>query len=348
MSRRPYRVLRSRGGAVSLRFDGRATVVCAALAAALAGITLLTLATGEYELSVGEVLSALAGRGTSGADFIVNTLRLPRLLTALLVGAALGASGAVLQRLSGNPLGSPDIIGFTYGSATGALVVIVLLDGSMLRISGGALAGGAVTAVLIYLLAYRRGLQGNRFILVGIGISAMALAANSYLITEASLTDALEAQAWLVGSLNGRGWDQALMVGLAVAVLLPLGGYYGRRLSMLELGDDTATALGVGVERARLVLLLVSVGLAAIATAATGPIWFLALAAPQLARRLTRTAGAGLVPAALLGALLLAGGDFAVQRVFADTQLPVGTATGTLGGLYLGWLLTSEWRTGRG
>ncbi len=341
------RVLRSRGGAVSLRFDGRSAAVCVALAVGVFGIGLLSLTTGEYELSFGEVLSTLLGQGASGAEFIVHTLRLPRLLTALLVGAALGASGAVLQRLSGNPLGSPDVIGFTYGSATGALVVIVLLDGSMLQISGGALVGGACCAVLIYLLAYSGGVQGYRFILVGIGISAMALAANSYLITKASLTDALAAQAWLVGSVNGRGWDQVLAVGLAVAVLLPLGMYYSRRLALLELGDEAATGLGVGVERARLVLLGVSVGLAAVATAATGPIWFLALAAPQLARRLTRAAGAGLLPAALLGALLLACGDFAVQRLFDDTQLPVGTATGTLGGLYLIWLLTSEWRRGR-
>jgi iron complex transport system permease protein len=347
--RRPVsgHVLRARRDGWSVRVDGRSVLVGAVLSGVLACVVVVTLTSGDYPLSVAEVLSALAGQGDSSADFIVNTLRLPRVLTALFVGAALAVSGAVLQTLSRNPLASPDIIGFTYGSTTGALVVIIVIDGSMAQVAGGALLGGLVTAIAIYLLAFTRGVQGFRFILVGIGIGAMALAMNSYLLTRASLQDALAGQAWLIGSVNGRGWDHAAVVGMALAVLMPLALYHSRRLAMLELGDDAARALGVGVQSSRLILIAVSVALAAIATAAAGPIAFVALAAPQLARKLTKTAGASLVPAALLGALLLTGGDLAVQRLFPSSQLPVGTATGTIGGLYLIWLLAREWRRGR-
>lgn len=340
-------VLRTRRDGWSVRVDGRSVLVGTVLAGVLGCVVVVTLTSGDYPLSVTEVLAALAGQGDSGAHFIVNTLRLPRVLTALFVGAALAVSGAVLQTLSRNPLASPDIIGFTYGSTTGALVVIILIDGSMAQVAGGALLGGLVTAIAIYLLAFTRGVQGFRFILVGIGIGAMALAMNSYLLTRASLQDALAGQAWLIGSVNGRGWDHAVVVGIALAVLMPLALYHGRRLAMLELGDDAARALGIGVTSSRLILIAVSVALAAIATAAAGPIAFVALTAPQVARKLTKTAGASLVPAALLGALLLAGGDLAVQRLFPESQLPVGTATGTIGGLYLIWLLTREWRRGR-
>jgi iron complex transport system permease protein len=340
-------VVRTRGGWLSLRIQGRAVAVSAALLFTFTLVVGITLTTGDFELSVAEVLQALTGNGSGGADFIVNTVRLPRLLTALFVGAALAVSGAILQSLSGNSLGSPDIIGFTNGSATGALLVIIVLHGSMTQIALGALAGGLATAVVVYLLVFTGGLQGFRLVVVGIGVSAMLLALNSYLITRASLQEALEAQTWLIGSLNNRGWDQATGAGIAVAILLPLAFRYARRLSMLEMGGDTAQALGVDVERSRLVLLVVSVALAAFATAATGPIWFVALAAPQLARRLIRSSGPGLVPAALMGAVLLAASDLAVQRIFSPAILPVGTATGTIGGLYLIWLLVTESRKSR-
>ncbi len=335
-----------RTGHVSFRVAERTVLVSFALLLAVVGIGLVTLTTGDFELTVGEVVRSLVGQGDGASDFIVLTLRLPRLVTGVLVGAALAVSGAILQSLSGNPLASPDIIGFVQGSATGAILVIVLVDGSMAQIGAGAVVGGVLTSVVVYLLAFRQGVQGFRLILIGIGISFIMLSFNKYLITRASLTDAIAAQAWQVGGLNGRGWDHVQVVGLAVAVLLPLALHFGRRLALMEMGDATAKGLGVDSERTRLALIAISVGLAAVATAAAGPVSFLALAAPQLARRLARTAGAGLVPAALMGALLLTAGDFAVQRLFSPAQLPVGIATGAIGGFYLIWLLAHEWRRG--
>ncbi|EID54016.1 FecCD family ABC transporter permease [Saccharomonospora xinjiangensis] len=338
------KVLRTRREAVALRLPTRTILVGAALALAVLVTATITLTTGEFELSIPEVLAVLVGNGEGAADFIVGTLRLPRLLTALFVGAALAVSGAVLQSLMRNPLGSPDFVGFTNGASTGALVVLITIGGGMTQVALGALVGGISTALLVYLLSYRRGVQGYRFVLMGVGINALALSVNSYLITRANIYDAVSAQAWLIGSVNSRGWEHVAASGLALAVLLPVAASQVRALSMLELGDHAAGALGVGVQRTRAVLITVSVLLAGFATAAAGPIWFVALAAPQLARRLTRGAAPGLITSALMGGLLLTVSDLAMDRLFAAQQLPVGTATGLLGGLYLMWLLASEWR----
>ncbi|MCL7378238.1 iron chelate uptake ABC transporter family permease subunit [Streptomyces sp. 35G-GA-8] len=341
------RVVRIGPGGISLRVRGRVFAVTVLLLLALVVVVGVTLTTGDLPLSVGEVLKALTGSGSASADFVVNTLRMPRILTAVFVGAALAVSGAILQSLTRNSLGSPDIIGFTNGSAVGALVVIIVLHGSMTQIAFGALVGGLATALAVNLLMVGRGLQGFRLVVIGIGVSALLLAVNSYLITRATFQEALEAQAWLIGSLGNRLWTHANAIGLALAVLLPPAFLLSRRLSMVEMGDTTATALGVDVTRTRTILLIISVALAAFATAVTGPIWFIALAAPQVVRGLTRSSGPVLLPSALMGAVLLALSDLVVQRVFAPALLPVGTATGAIGGLYLIWLLITESRKSR-
>ncbi|MCP2252850.1 iron complex transport system permease protein [Prauserella aidingensis] len=333
-----------RAGGLSLRLAPRTLTVAVVVAVLLAAVMIVTLTAGEYSLTLGQVLASLAGRGDETGDFVVYTLMLPRLLVAVLVGAMLAVSGGILQTVTRNSLGSPDVIGFTSAAATGALVVITVLGGTMLQVSLGALVGGIVAALLIYVLAYHRGVSGLRFVLMGIGINALAVAANSFLITRASLHDALTAQAWLVGSVNSRGWEHVVAAAVTLAVLLPVALSRTRSLSMMELGDDTASALGVRTGRDRTVLIGVSVLLAAFAVAAAGPITFVALAAPQLTRRLTRASAPGLVTTALVGALLLATGDLLVQQLFPAAQLPVGTATGCVGGLYLIWLLASEWR----
>ncbi len=332
--------------AVSLRISERALLVSTGIIALTVVAAVATMVTGDFPLTVGEVLATFSGQGDGYADFVVFTLRLPRLITGLLVGAALALSGAILQSLSRNPLASPDIIGFTQGAATGAIAVLVLAQGSMAATALGATITGLLTSTAVYLLALKQGVQGFRLVLIGIGVSAMMLAVNSYLLTRATLESALAAQTWLVGGLNNRGWDEAQVVAAVLAALVPCALALGRRLALLEMGDSAATGLGVNAERTRLALLAVSVGLAAVATAAAGPITFVALAAPQVARRLVRGSGPCLAASALMGGLLLVVSDFAVQRLFPTTQLPVGIATGAIGGLYLVWLLADEWRKG--
>ncbi|MFI9328944.1 FecCD family ABC transporter permease [Kitasatospora sp. NPDC052868] len=343
----PLRAVRLPGG-LSLRWHARATIVGLLIAAALCAAVVWTLTAGDYPLPVSDVVEVLTGGGRRADRYIVMEVRLPRLLTALLVGAALGLAGALFQTLARNPLGSPDVIGFTVGSATGALAVILVIGGSAATVAGGAVAGGMLTSVAVYLLARRGGTQGYRLVLVGIGVSSLLSSLNAYLIARASFSDAQSAAVWLTGSLNARGWEHCVPMAVALAVLLPAAVLLGRPLRMLEMGDDAASSLGVRTEGARVWLVLIGVGLTAAATAAAGPIPFVALIAPQAVRRLTRATGPNLLGSTLLGALLLALSDLAAQRLLAPTQLPVGVLTGVVGGCYLVWLILGQWRTKRG
>nr|WP_042181382.1 iron chelate uptake ABC transporter family permease subunit [Kibdelosporangium sp. MJ126-NF4]CTQ98625.1 ABC-type Fe3+-siderophore transport system, permease 2 component [Kibdelosporangium sp. MJ126-NF4] len=341
------RVVRTRAERVSLRVYPRSLLVGLLLVLALAAISVFTLTTGDYEASIADVIRTVFGDGPPGLELIMDRFRMPRLLVGIGVGLALGASGTIFQSVSRNPLGSPDVIGFTTGAATGAILVILVYRDANVSVATGAIAGALASAVIVYLLAYRRGVQGFRLILVGIGVSSMLASVNAYLLSRATLEDARNAQLWLLGSLGGRGWQHVVLVWIALAVLLPFVVSLGRRMSMLEMGDDAARARGVPVERTRLTLVLVGVALAAAATAAAGPIAFVALAAPQVVRRLTRSVGSGLIPSALMGAVLLTAADLAGQRLFGAIQIPVGMTTGAVGGFYLMWLLATEWRKGQ-
>jgi ABC-type enterobactin transport system permease subunit len=340
-------VIRTTGG-LSLAFRPRSLLAGAACALLALVVAVFAIGSGEYPMSPGDVLRTLIGEGAPADAFIVDELRLPRVVTALTVGAALGLSGAVFQAVVRNPLGSPDVLGFTSGAATGALVAIVVAGGGSAALAGGALAGGLVTGVLVYGLAWRQGVHGYRLVLVGIGIAAILTGVNGYLLTRAQITEAGRAVLWMTGSLDGRGWGDVVPLLCAMALLVPvvlLG--CARGLRMMEMGDDAANALGVRVERVRLALLTAAVLLTALAAAAAGPVAFVALTAPQLARRLTKAPGPGLLPAMCMGAALLIAADLAGQRLFSGDELPVGVVTGVLGGGYLVWLLSSERRAGR-
>lgn len=317
----------------------RPLAVSLGLVAAIVALGVIALGTGAIHVAPLDVVRTLLGNGSRITNYAVLDLRLPRVLIAIVVGAALGMSGAVFQSLSRNPLGSPDIIGFNYGAATGGLLVIMVIGGSPGAVSAGALVGGLTTALLVYLLAWQRGVLGMRLVLTGIGISAILQAVNYYLIVNAGVADVARATVWLTGSLNNLGWTQLWPAAIALVVLVPALLFGVRWLEMLEMGDEVAQGLGVPVERARMYLLFTGTAACAVATAAAGPIAFVALVAPQLAKRLTRSAGAGLLPAAWMGAFLVLAADFATQRI--GGALPVGVATGALGGVYLAWLL---WR----
>lgn len=332
-----------RGPRHGLRIDVRAVWVGALLLAASLMIGVLGLVSGELPLTLAEVWRAFAGTGDDFTTTVVLEWRLPRVLAAIVFGAALGASGAVFQSLTRNPLASPDILGFSAGAYTGALIVIIVLGGGYLAVAGGALIGGLGAAALVSLLAFRGGLQGFRLIIVGIAVSAMPSSVNTWLTLTADLETALVAAVWGAGSLNGITWQQAGTGSLLVALLLVCTLLLARPLRQLELGDDAAQALGVRVERTRLLLMLVSVGLIAVVTAAAGPIAFVALAAPQIARRVARSPGVSVPLAALMGSALLTASDYAALHAF-PAMLPVGTVTVVFGGVYLLWLLVHEAR----
>ncbi|SHI28804.1 FecCD family ABC transporter permease [Streptomyces sp. 3214.6] len=340
------RAVRTPGG-LSVRLDPRALIVVVLLVVAALAASVALIGTGDFPISSGDVVRTLLGDGDAGQEFIVNELRLPRVLVGLLVGASLGLGGALFQAVSRNPLGSPDVLGLGQGATAGALVMIVLFSGSTTQVTVGALIGGLVTGALIYLLAWKRGVHGYRLVLVGIGVSAVATAVNGYLLTKADFVDAARAVVWMTGTLDGRDWKQVWPLLALACVLVPLVLANARGLRMMEMGDDVSHALGVRVERVRLLLMVAAVLLTAAATAAAGPVGFVALTAPQLARRLTRSPGPNLVPSLCMGAALLVTADWAAQRLFGDGQLPVGVVTGVLGGLYLLWLLVTERKAGR-
>jgi len=338
------RVIRRRG--FSVRLDPRAIGVCVGLAGLIVIVGLWSISVGDFPIPISDVVATLLGNPTEDSEFIVGTLRMPRVLVGTGVGAAFGMSGAIFQSLVRNPLGSPDIIGFTGGAALGAVVMIVYFEASALQVSIGAVAGGLIAAVLVYLLAWKRGVQAYRLVLVGIGAGFAISAVIDYMITRAEINDVQRAAVWLTGSLNGRSWDEVRIVVVALAVLGPLAVLMQRNLDRLDLGDDTAAGLGVNVGRAKLMLVLVGVGLAALGVAAAGPVAFVAFVSGPIARRLVSSPRACIVPAAFVGALVTVVADLAARRLLAPTELPVGIMTALIGAPYLLWLLTRQARTG--
>jgi iron complex transport system permease protein len=333
----------------SSRTSGRARAVLVSVALAAAGLLsfCVSVSVGDFPIPLSEVPAAILGWGSPDAGFIVHELRLPRALTAVLVGAAFGLSGAIFQSLARNPLASPDIIGITAGASTAAVFVIVVLHQAGVMLSVGALAGALLTAVAIYLLAWKRGVSSYRLVLVGIGISAVLGAVTSYLLTRADIYEAQRAAVWLTGSLNGRGWEHVEPLAWAMLGLAPATVLLTRSLRVLQLGDDTAKGLGVPVELSRAALVLVGVALASVATAAAGPVAFVAFVSAPVARRLVN-APLTVVPAGLAGAVLLLLSDVVGRRLFAPTELPVGIITGIIGAPYLIWLLARANRIGAG
>ena len=335
-----------RAGRWSIRTTRRRVVVALVLVVALLAGAWIALTTGTIELRPDEILGALLGDGTGRASRVVWGIRVPRLVAAFAVGACLALSGAVFQNLTGNPLGSPDVIGFVTGSATGAIIAIVAFTAGPLAVAASAVGGGLLAAALVVGLAHLRDRGapstggGYRLVLVGIGASAFFGAVNDLLLTRSQADAAVAAQQWLVGTLNSRDpfivW---LCLGIAV-VATPLVLALGQRMAALQLGDAVATQAGVPVAATRLLLTLLGVILVAAATATAGPVSFVALAAPQVAWRLVGRGRPALICTALMGAVLVLAADLASQHLPWGLAMPVGLVTGLLGGVYLLVLLT--------
>jgi iron complex transport system permease protein len=327
----------------------RARTVTIVLAVVVIALFALTLSYGSFQVSVPDVVRSLLHEPTPPqVDYIVRTLRLPRAIVGTLAGLSFGLAGAIFQQLVRNPLASPDVIGVTSGGSAAAVLSIVLFAASGAVISVVALAGALTTALLIYLLAWRKGVGGYRFVLVGIGVGAAMNAVTSFLLTRADVRVAQDALIWLSGSLNGRTWSQVRPLAVAAVVLVPLALLLGRALSGLQLGDDVAKGLGLPIERSRLALLLVGVCLAGTATAAAGPIAYVAFMSGPIAARLIGGGRPVLLPAGLFGSALVLAADFIGQHLLGSTPFPVGVVTGIIGAPYLLWLLATANRTGRG
>ncbi|MGW5341086.1 FecCD family ABC transporter permease [Rhodococcus pyridinivorans] len=332
-------------GSVSVVWRARMVIVCALIVVATAVLLSISLGRGDYPLSPLQVVEVLLGGGERLDRFIVFDLRLPRGVAAVVVGAALAVSGAITQSVSRNALASPDILGITAGASAAAVALIVVTSGgsivgllATLGLPMSALLGALLTATVIYLLAWRRGADGFRLVLIGIGINAMLIALTQWMLVSADINDVSRAQVWLTGSLNGVSWGQ--VVPAAIALLL-VGGWAATAsftVGALRLGDDTARSLGVKLQTQQALLLVAACALAAVATAAAGPIGFVALAAPQIALRLVGSAGSPIIASALTGALFVVAADL-IARTILPVPLPVGLVTSALGGPFLLYLL---------
>lgn len=330
-------VVRFRG--LSLLLHRRSAAVAAVLVLLLAGVMLLSACAGQSYVPPGEVWRVLRGHG-GPYDLVVGELRVPRIVLGALVGAALGLSGALVQTVTRNPLASPDVIGVGHGAA--AATVLALATGTVASpgaLPAVAVTGGLVAAALVYVLAWRHGMRPSRFVLTGVGIGVALSAVVQLYLTESELAAAEQLKLWLTGSLNGRGWEQAGPLGWVLLLALPALVWANRAMRPLGLDADTAAALGVRVHRAQLGLTVLGVVLAATATGAAGPIGFVALTGPQLARRLTRTPQLPLIASALTGAVVVVAADLVARTLIPPLEIPVGALTSLVGGPYLLWLL---------
>jgi iron complex transport system permease protein len=298
----------------------------------------VSLMYGHTFYSPGDVLSVMMGQDVQGASFTVGVLRLPRAALAVLAGFCFGFAGSAFQTMLRNTLASPDIIGISAGASAAAVFAIVVLSLGAAAVSLFAIVAGVGVALIVYLLSYRSGAAGTRLILIGIGVAAVLDSVTAYLMSQAAEWNLQEALRWMTGSLNGSSWEQVAPVLLALAIFGPVLLSQSRSLSVSQLGDDAASALGVRVNRTRLLVTLAAVGLILFATAATGPVAFVAFLSGPIAGRLARGGGPNFWPAALVGASLILAADFLGQYAIG-TRYPVGVVTGMLGAPYLIYLI---------
>ncbi|MDN4641105.1 iron chelate uptake ABC transporter family permease subunit [Agreia sp. PsM10] len=337
--RRHWRIDTAR---VSTLIPVRSVLVCAALVVVIITAGLASMTIGAYDVNFAAVLGAVFDP-SSDPDVrqVVLEWRLPRVLFAVLCGAALALAGGIFQSLTRNPLGSPDIIGFGVGAQFGVTLMMIVFELNTYMFKAvGALVGGLFTALLVYALANSKTMSSFRLIIVGIGVSAGLGSLTSWILISVSLEKAMMAATWGAGSIASLGFDQLLPAAIVFAIVVLGSLPLNRTLPVLEMGDDAATALGISPGRTRLAAMVFGVALVALVTAAAGPISFIALAAPQISQRLTRSnTPMGTVPVMLTGAALVVVSDAVAQLV----GVPVGVVTVSVGGLYLAWLLAAQY-----
>ena len=325
-------------GRRSVLITPRHVIVGLILLALSLAVAVASLRLGKFPVTAQEVIDALQGQGRKIVQVVVVKWKLPRIVLGLVAGLALGVAGALFQTITRNPLGSPDLIGFSTGAQTGILVSVLLLPGSMLSASLASFIGGAAVGTVTYLVSLRGGFTGLRFILVGIAISSMLVSVNRWLLVRVDDDEGLGALKAITGTLGAARWPVVAPTCLAIGVTVALILLASRHLQVLSLGEQVATILGSPTRRASAVLILLGTVLVAVVTMAAGPIGFVALVAPHLARLLTGSPQSPLLVSGLTGSLLMVGADLLSQLVLES--MPVSVVTNAVGGLYLMVALT--------
>ena len=325
-------------GRRSVLITPRHVIVGFILLALSLAVAVVSLRLGKFPVTAQEVIDALQGQGRKIVQVVVVKWKLPRIVLGLVAGLALGVAGALFQTITRNPLGSPDLIGFSTGAQTGILISILLLPGSMLSASLASFIGGAAVGTVTYLVSLRGGFTGLRFILVGIAISSMLVSVNRWLLVRVDDDEGLGALKAITGTLGAARWPVVAPTCLAIGVTVALILLASRHLQVLSLGEQVATILGSPTRRASALLILLGTVLVAVVTMAAGPIGFVALVAPHLARLLTGSPQSPLLVSGLTGSLLMVGADLLSQLVLES--MPVSVVTNAVGGLYLMVALT--------
>lgn len=325
--------------------ENKRTLITSFLALILLVLFFFTLVWGEIIYSPAQVIQVLSGEQVPGASYAVGVLRLPRAVMGLFAGLAFGAAGVTFQTLLRNQLASPDIIGISAGASAAGVVSIVIFGLGQTTTSLVAVCAALGVATLIFLLSFKGGFAGTRLILIGIGVAAMLNSVVTYALSKANTWDLPTAMRWLSGSLNGASWERGIPLIIVVAVLLPLMLALSRNLTILRLGDDTATSLGIPVGFTRIAVIIAAVALIAVATAACGPIAFVAFVSGPIAARILSPSDSLIIPAALIGGIVVLAADL-LGQFFLGTRYPVGVVTGALGAPFLIYLLIRSNRAG--
>ncbi|EHS7180724.1 FecCD family ABC transporter permease [Staphylococcus pseudintermedius] len=302
-------------------------------------------------LIVGAILSLSAGavwispiavikEVWSGDNFILSEFRVPRMLLGILVGAALAISGAVIQGVIRNPLASPDVIGITKGASLAAVIVIIVFPTAPLFVLPVAsFIGALVISLILSLLISWQGIKGSQLALIGMAIGAVAMALVQYLLIRNPM-EANIALVWLTGSLFGRSMDHVLTILPWLIVAIPVIFLYVRKLDILHLGEEVATALGTHVQRTKMILLFTSVMLAGAAISVVGGLSFLGLIAPHIARSLVGHQHRHIVAmSGLVGALLMVIADGLARIIAPPIDIPVGVLIAIIGAPYFLYVL---------
>ncbi|WP_016907421.1 FecCD family ABC transporter permease [Streptomyces xiaopingdaonensis] len=333
------------GTAVALPVRRRSVVVGVVGVVVLLAAAVATLSLGRLGIALPDLPRSLFG-GAEGADrFVLKRLRGPRLGVAAGAGAAFGLSGALFQSVTRNPLGSPDVIGLTAGAGAGASAAALLLP-DLLPVPVGALLGTVLAMALVYVSTGTGFRNPGRLVVAGIGVAAIATAFTQYVVYAVERDNATSLMTYINGSLATRTWGEAATIAAVLVVVGPLVALLARRLRLCEMGDELAAGLGAEPQRTKGAAVALSMALSAGSVAVAGPIAFISLTAPQIAKRLTRGSGPHLTLAAVLGAVLLVLADLTAQQLPLFDDLPVGIYTMAIGGAYLGYLLIREWRKG--
>lgn len=337
-----YMTIRSKSDRISFQIALKTCLITLILSLLLVLLTILGLSAGSDFIHPWIVIQKLFGYGSGDYNFVLHTLRLPRVLMALLVGAALGVAGLILQGIIRNPLAAPDIIGVTSGASVGAIVFIVYFMGtvSIQFLPLAAIIGASIVSFIIYLLSWKKGVTPIRMVLIGIGISALAKAMVTMLLVISNVAATTKAYLWLTGSLYGANMQDVFLLLPWVLVLLPLTFVMARIVNVKELGDDIAIGLGVKVQVYRLFFLLISVMLAGSAVAFAGGIAFVGLVAPHMSRMLVGRSFAALIPVtAIIGGIIVIAADIVARTAFLPKDLPTGVFTAAIGAPFFIYLL---------